>query len=143
MLIDYESLLEEYCKDVEAERRREACQAAAGQDKVWHPESEEAQESIREKAQEILRNEAELEQVYMGASMIHVAFPDVSEIEESVLNEFRRLKGEKSAARDIRKMAWSLKNVQHRRVTEENCGAWGVFENREGDGKDMVKLNFG
>ena len=45
--------------------------------------------------------------------------------------------------RTIRKLAWSLKNVQHRRVTEENCEEWGVFKNKGSEGKEMVKLNFG
>ena len=86
--IDYQSLLNEYCKDVEDEHRREPGQAATGQD------------NDRREAQKKLEKEAQLEQVYMGARMIYVAFPDVAEIEESVLNEFRRLASEKSPATD-------------------------------------------
>jgi len=100
-----------------------------------------------------LEYEASLEQVYLGAAMIHDAFPDVCEIEQTILNAFWHLPGDQAPARRIRKLAWSLENVQHRTVRWENCSSheWSQARNewsqaRDGLGdsvREMVKLDFG
>lgn len=94
-----------------------------------------------------LAAQARKEQVYLGASMIHDAFPDVCEIEENVLHVFWQLPMDHAPARRIRKLAWSLENVQNRKVTLRNCTSDEWVEDRkrlENDGlTDPIQLDFG
>jgi len=70
-----------------------------------------------------LKDEARLEQVYLGASMIHDIFSDVREVSQDVLNLFYQLDPEEVPAREIRKLVLSLQNVQYGRVNKKNCNS--------------------
>ncbi len=100
--------------------------------------------SIKEKAKRkkaIIRKEAKLEQLYLGAFMIKQFFPDVEWISNEVLQKFYSLDPEQTPARKIRQWASALKNVQYGKVTRENCSEW---EDAKWGAKDqeIVKLNF-
>jgi hypothetical protein len=71
-----------------------------------------------------LEKQARLEQVYLGASLIRAYFTDVEEVSREVLEHFRDLNPAEAPARTIRRLAASLKNVQHGRVTRDNCERW-------------------
>jgi hypothetical protein len=88
-----------------------------------------------------LQNQARLEQVYLGATLIKHHYSDVQEISEEVLQQFHILDPEEAPARRIRKMATSLRNVQYGRITKRNCTNW---ENVQWPDKEekMVKLIF-
>jgi hypothetical protein len=92
----------------------------------------------------ILRNQARLEQVYLGATLIKNHYSDVREISEEVLRQFYGMDPANAPARKIRKMATSLSNVQYGRITRKNCTNW---ENANWsdirEDLNMVKLIFG
>jgi hypothetical protein len=72
-------------------------------------------------------NHARLEQVYFGAAMILHHFPDVTKIEQRLLEAFSDLDPAKSPFRTIRQVAAMLKNVRHGRVTIENVADLSVL----------------
>jgi hypothetical protein len=93
---------------------------------------------------EKLQNEARLEQVYLGATMIRNHFSDIQFVSKEVLRQFYKMDPAKAPARKIRKMAGSLRNVQYGRVTKENFDNWKKIEwddKDENKGK-LVKLIF-
>lgn len=71
-----------------------------------------------------LIDDARLEQVYLGASLIRQLYPDVSLVSESVLDVFHKLDPAKTPARAIRKLVRLLRSVQYGKITEENCRPW-------------------
>ncbi|HKV33750.1 MAG TPA: AAA family ATPase [Pyrinomonadaceae bacterium] len=94
----------------------------------------------------LLGDEARLEQVYLGATMIGKHFSDVKEVSKEVLEWFHRQDPSKEPARKIRKHVASLRNVQYGKITRTNCDSWEQKErNWPGtpDGKRPVKLIFG
>jgi ATPase family associated with various cellular activities (AAA) len=89
-----------------------------------------------------LEQEARLEQVYLGATMIRGQFSDVQEVAQEVLDQFYRIDPKRAPARRIRQLASLLRNVQYGRVTRENCADWDVtWEGSDGI-KDLVTLVF-
>lgn len=95
-----------------------------------------------------IQDEARLEQVYLGATMIRRHFPDVQEVTREVLERFHAIDPEgESPARTIRKLAASLRNVQYGKVSKENCAAWEEIVDwpvrTSKDGAQFVKLIFG
>ncbi len=90
-----------------------------------------------------LQQEARLEQVYLGAAMVHYYFSDVTRISAAVLKEFGKLDPKESPARRIRGMAGSLKDVQYGKVSSVNCESW---RNQPGknteDDKRFVHVHF-
>ncbi|HLP57671.1 MAG TPA: AAA family ATPase [Candidatus Deferrimicrobium sp.] len=92
----------------------------------------------------ILRNQARLEQVYLGATLIKNHYSDVREISEDVLRQFYGMDPANAPARKIRKMATSLSNVQYGRITRKNCSTWenANWSDTRMD-ENMVKLKFG
>ncbi|MCP4660550.1 MAG: AAA family ATPase [bacterium] len=95
------------------------------------------------KDSEKLQREARLEQVYLGAAMIHQFFSDVTEISAAVLKQFGKLDPAKSPARRIRGMAESLKDVQYGRVSRVNCESWkNVPWEKNEDDKIFVHVHF-
>lgn len=82
---------------------------------------------------EKLEAEARLEQVYLGATMIHRVFPDVKLVSLAVLNQFYQLNPAESPARRIRTMCQSLRDVQYGKVSRRNCEDWrdAVWEDVE------------
>ncbi|HEU4870661.1 MAG TPA: ATP-binding protein [Pyrinomonadaceae bacterium] len=92
---------------------------------------------------ERLSNEARLEQVYLGASMIGRHFSDVQQVSKEILQWFHRQDPSKEPARKIRKHAAALRNVQYGKITRINCDEdWGPWPDKE-DGQQSVKLTFG
>lgn len=93
-----------------------------------------------------LKNQARLEQVYLGATLIKHHYSDVQEISEEVLKQFHTLDPKDSPARRIAKMATSLRNVQYGRITRKNCSYWENVQWPDKKKKDkeekMVKLIF-
>jgi cytidylate kinase len=77
-----------------------------------------------EEGEKQLRDEARLEQVYLGASMIKSFFPEVQEISVEILQKFHKLNPTKSPTRKIRRLASLLHNVQYGKVTVDNCDNW-------------------
>lgn len=79
--------------------------------------------SMCEKAGEGTRvaDQARLEQAYMGALMINQSFSDVHKVDKDVLALFQALPPEDAPARQIRRLASSLENVQYGRVHKGNC----------------------
>lgn len=73
-----------------------------------------------------LLDEARLEQVYLGVSMIRQFYPDVSVVSLGLLDAFRNLDPAKAPARTIRKNVLLLRNVQYGKITEENCHDWEI-----------------
>ena len=92
---------------------------------------------------ERLQNEARLEQVYLGATMIGRHVSDVQEVSQEILERFHKLDPASSPARKIRKMAASLRNVQYGKITRANCDNWGVQWDNTEDSQKPVKLIFG
>jgi hypothetical protein len=88
-----------------------------------------------------LQNQARLEQVYLGATLIKHHYSDVHEISKEVLQQFFILDPSEAPARRIAKMASALRNVQYGRITRKNCTYW---ENVQWPDKEekMVKLIF-
>lgn len=74
-----------------------------------------------------VRDAAQLEQVYFGAAMIIRHFPDVTEVDEGLLQAFHDLEPPSSPFRTIRQVAAMLKNVQHGRVTIRNVADASVL----------------
>ena len=92
-----------------------------------------------------LQNEARLEQVYLGVTMIKKFFPDVHEISYEVLKQFQKFDPEEAPARKIRKLASSLRNVQYGRINKDNCDDWEDVtweEKPKAEDKKYVKLFF-
>lgn len=85
-----------------------------------------------------LIDDARLEQVYLGASLIRQLYPDVGLVSESVLNVFHKLDPAKAPARTIRQLIRSLRSVQYGKITAENCRAWEM----DLPESDLVLLNF-
>jgi len=87
------------------------------------------------KDSERLQREARLEQVYLGAVMIHHFFSDVTKISSAVLKQFGKLDPAESPARKIRGMAEALKDVQYGSVSRINCESWkdATWEKNEDD----------
>jgi len=73
-----------------------------------------------DKAKAEVKLKAKLEQVYLGATMIHQRYYDVEKVEYSVLKRFYDLNPEEAPARKIRKMVEELHNVQRGVVTMQN-----------------------
>jgi hypothetical protein len=71
-----------------------------------------------------LIDDARLEQVYLGASLIRQLYPDVGLVSASVLEVFHKLDPAKTPARTIRKLIRLLRSVQYGKITEKNCGPW-------------------
>jgi len=92
---------------------------------------------------ERLQDEARLEQVYLGASMITKHFSDVQEVSKEILEWFHRQDPSKEPARKIRKYAASLRNVQYGKITRVNCESWGVKWPNTDSGREPVKLLLG
>ncbi len=84
----------------------------------------------------LLQSEARLEQVYLGAVMIHRFFPDVVEVSEAVLRQFHKLNPAEGPARTIRRMCESLKDVQYGRVSKKNCEEWTPEVSWEDESED-------
>lgn len=91
---------------------------------------------------ERLSDEARLEQVYLGASMIGRHFSDVRQVSKEILEWFHRQDPAKQPARNIRKHAAGLRNVQYGKITRANCEGWGAWPETE-DGHKPVNLMFG
>jgi hypothetical protein len=90
-----------------------------------------------------LQNQARLEQVYLGATLIKRYYSDVQEISVEVLKQFYILDPGDAPARKIRKMATSLRNVQYGRITRKNCSNWeNVHWHHKEEEEQMVKLIF-
>ena len=96
--------------------------------------------SVPKKSDFRLLQQCRLEQVYLGATMIRNYFSDVGEISKEILEVFQRLSPEETPAREIRRLAASLENVQYGRVTRENCGRW--LQTDWSESKELVKLVF-
>jgi hypothetical protein len=78
--------------------------------------------------QEEMDRQCRLEQLYLGAAMIKHFHPGVEWVETQVLERFYRMDPSLSPAREIRKCASLLRNVQFGRVTRENWGEnWDRF----------------
>jgi len=71
-----------------------------------------------------LNDQARLEQIYLGATMIRRLYPDVDHVAKGVLKRFHDLDPEESPARKIRNLVMMLKNVQYGKITERNCSEW-------------------
>jgi hypothetical protein len=67
-----------------------------------------------------VKRKAQLEQVYLGASMINHYFPDVTQVDIELLKRFWALDPRSSPFREIRRIAASLRNVRHGQVTMRN-----------------------
>lgn len=87
--------------------------------------------------------EARLEQIYLGATMVHKFFPDIQYISREVLKQFQSLNPSEAPARKLLKWASSLQNVQYGIITKENCGSWEGTEwsNVEGD-QEQIYIDF-
>jgi hypothetical protein len=84
-------------------------------------------ESLSKKREDAtLIDDARLEQVYLGASLIRQLYPDVRLVSESVLKVFHKLDPAKAPARTIRKLIRLLRSVQYGKITEENCRPWEI-----------------
>jgi hypothetical protein len=92
---------------------------------------------------ERLQDEARLEQVYLGATMIRKHFSDVQEVSKEILEWFHRQDPSKQPARKIRKYAASMRNVQYGKITRANCEGWSEELPHIEDGEKPVKLVFG
>ncbi len=88
-----------------------------------------------------LRDEARLEQVYLGAKMIHQYFPDVTRVSEAVLKQFYDLDPAMAPARRIRRMCYALRDVQYGMVSRRNCEDWREVSWKN-KAKSFVRLNF-
>lgn len=93
-----------------------------------------------------LESQAKLEQIYLGAHMIKMIYPDVTHVSLEVLDYFYRLENKRLPAREIRKLVNSLKNVQYGSITRiKNCGEWEdwkdnlVYPHPSGPGR-LVKI---
>ena len=97
------------------------------------------------KATKKLDDEARLEQIYLGATLIKRFFPDVSEISMGVLKYFYDLDPENISTREIRKFAGLLRNVQYGEVGKDNCKDWEGYDKIDDseEGRTFIKLNFG
>jgi hypothetical protein len=80
-----------------------------------------------ERAKAKVLGAAKLEQVYFGAAMIIHHFPDVTEVEQRLLQAFHDLEPTASPFRAIRQVAAMLRNVQHGRVTIRNVADLSVL----------------
>lgn len=94
------------------------------------------------KADKRLQDQARLEQVYLGATLVHRYFPDVTMISEAVLRAFHSIDPSTSPARKIRRMCASLKDVQYGTVSKRNCDAWNDVEFEERIPRNLVRINF-
>jgi hypothetical protein len=84
--------------------------------------------------QQTFDDQCRLEQMYLGATMIKYFHPGVEWVETQVLERFFRMDPSASPAREIRKLASLLRNVQFGRVTQENWGEnWNVFIEEYGE----------
>lgn len=84
--------------------------------------------------EEVLDKEIQLEQVYLGASLLKSIWPDVSQVSESVLRVFNKINPTDNAVRKIRKLVTSLENMQYGNVTASNCLKWkGIVEDLDLD----------
>jgi len=86
--------------------------------------------------------EAQLEQVYVGASMIRKQFPDVQQVSQEVLHRFHSLDPRESPARSIYRQVSQMRNVQYGRITRRNCEAWGGDWPTLAEPERMVHLVF-
>lgn len=76
-------------------------------------------------AKKKLSQEISLERVYLAAAMMRKYFPEVKQVDRSVLEFFHQLP-DQTSARQIRNLVFALRDVvQHGRITVENCSvAW-------------------
>jgi hypothetical protein len=87
-------------------------------------------------------NEARLEQVYIGATMIHKHFPDVKQISKAILSEFNKLDPSETPARKMLKWATCLQNVQYGKVSRKNCHNWGKLKWNDEEDLEFIDLDF-
>jgi hypothetical protein len=81
-----------------------------------------------------LDRQARLEQVYIGATIVHEAFPDVLQIDKQVLEFFYHLDPASAPGRLIERLARSLENVQYGQVDSTNCTSidWENMKRKSG-----------
>lgn len=72
-----------------------------------------------------LELEARLEQVYLGVTLLRQFHPDLVSVEHAVMHAFYDLNPEECPARQIRRDASNVRNVQDGRITRRNCAGWG------------------
>ncbi|MCP4547144.1 MAG: AAA family ATPase [bacterium] len=94
-------------------------------------------------AREQFIKEAQLEQVYLGAMMIRREYKDVREISRQILKHFYHgIDPAGAPARELRRLAQTLEDVQYGRVTVRNCDAWHVKFELPEDKDTTVRLEF-
>ncbi len=108
---DYQTLQKE---------RMRAQEARDGQVAHVYADTTPVQLLYRERKTSELPDEARLEQVYLGAMMIHREYPDVERVSKSVLERFHDFPPESSPARQIRGEINALRNVQYGTITGAN-----------------------
>jgi hypothetical protein len=90
-------------------------------------------------------NEARLEQVYLGVSLIGQYFPDVREVRKEILRQFWTHAPDSCPAREIRREVALLRNVKYGRVEKENwTQEWkdGAEVEDPEDEKMLIRLVF-
>jgi hypothetical protein len=88
--------------------------------------------------------QAALEHVYLGATMMNQAFPSVEQASVEVLWQFHDIEPGKGA-REIRRMVGLLSGIRGGRVERDSCNEWKKecsWRDVE-DAKAMVRLEFG
>lgn len=106
--------------------------------------NQQARDSIKKQALDRFDKQARIEQVYLGAMMIHREHSDVREISEKILKFFYEMDPADIPARKIRKLIRSLQNVQRGQVVTKNCKSWqveieGWYEKND---DDLIELKF-
>ncbi len=101
-------------------------------------------ESLKNQTQDKVKmeNEARLEQVYLGATIIRKMYPDVQWVGYDVLERFHDENPAESPARNIAKKVAALTNVQYGRITRANCSMWENIEWSSNQDNRMVRLIF-
>jgi hypothetical protein len=79
-----------------------------------------------------LDKEARLEQVYLGLTLMKQNHPDLAQIEQQVIDAFWDLAPDSNPARQIRRRAGTVRNVQLGGIHSYNCSEWKV-EDWSGD----------
>ncbi len=127
---DYQTLQEE---------RKRAQEAREGQVAHVYVDTAPVQLPYRDRKTSDLPHEARLEQVYLGAMMIHREYPDIDRVSKSVLKHFHDFPPETSPARQMRGEINALRNVQYGTITGAN---WEkpLLEKRGDD--ELVRLVF-
>lgn len=81
-----------------------------------------------------------LEQIYLGATIIHSYYPDVTRVSKEVLEIFYNLDPALSPAIHVRRLCRSLELVQYGQISRQNCREWN-FEWSD-EATEDVQLNF-